>query len=54
MRPHVSKSTAWIIDLCQTYKRFGKVESLELRAEKPGIWAIFSGNKQLTNSYYGD
>lgn len=54
MRPHESKSTAWIIDLCQTYKRFGRVESLELRAEKPGIWAIFSGNKQLTNTYYGD
>lgn len=54
MRPHESKSSAWIVDLCQTYKRFGRVESLELKAEKPGIWAIFSGNKQLTNSYYGD
>jgi len=52
MRPHESKTSAWIVDLCQTYKRFGKVENLELRAEKPGIWAIFSGNKQLTNKYY--
>ena len=52
MRPHESKQSAWIIDLCQTYKRFGKVESLELRAEKPNIWAIYSGKKQLTNSYY--
>jgi len=52
MRPHKSKSSAWIVDLCQTYKRFGKVEQLELRAEKSGIWAIFSGNKQLTNKYY--
>lgn len=52
MRPHQSKQSAWIIDLCQTYKRFGKVESLELRAEKPNIWAIWAGNKQLTNTYY--
>jgi len=54
MRPHESKKSAWIIDLCQTYKRFGKVEELELREEKKGIWAVFSGNKQLTNSYYGE
>src|ERR1035437_5143613 len=52
MRPHASKSSAWIIDLCQTYKRFGRVENLELRANKPGIWAIYSGKKQLTNAYY--
>lgn len=52
MRPHESKKSAWIVDLCQTYKRFGKVESLELRADKPNIWAIYSGDKQLTNTYY--
>lgn len=54
MRPHESKSTAWIVDLCQTYKRFGKVENLELKTEKPNskLWAIYSENKQLTNSYY--
>jgi len=54
MRPHKSKKSAWVIDLCQTYKRFGKVELLEMRAEKPGIWAIYSGKKQLTNMYYGE
>lgn len=52
MRPHESKKSAWVIDLCQTYKRFGKVESLELRAEKQNLWAVYSGNKQLTNTYY--
>jgi len=54
MRPHESKTSAWIVDLCQTYKRFGKVESLQLRPEKPGseLWAIYSENKQLTNKYY--
>jgi len=52
MRPHASKESSWIIDLCQTYKRFGRVESLELRAEKNNLWAIYSNGKQLTNVYY--
>lgn len=52
MRPHIQKSSAWIVDLCQTYKRFGKVEQLELRAEKANDWAIWSNGKQLTNKYY--
>jgi DNA repair protein RadD len=54
IRPHKGKKSAWVVDLCQTYKRFGEVESLELRAEKPNIWAIYSGKKQLTNIYYGE
>jgi DNA repair protein RadD len=54
MRPHKSKESAWIIDLCRTYKRFGNVESLEIRPEKPNtsLWAVYSGNNQLTNKYY--
>lgn len=43
IRPHINKKSGWVIDLCQTYKRFGKVESLELRAERPNIWAVYSG-----------
>jgi DNA repair protein RadD len=54
MRPHKGKKSAWVVDLCQTYKRFGEVESLELRAEKPNIWAIYSGKKQSINIYYGE
>ena len=52
IRPHPNKQSGWVVDLCQTYKRFGKVESLELKEERPGIWAVFSGKKQLTNKYY--
>lgn len=54
MRPHKSKSSAWVIDLCQTFKRFGNVESLEIKPEKPNtsLWAVYSNNKQLTNKYY--
>jgi len=52
MRPHENKTSAWIVDLCQIFKRFGKVEDLELKAEKNALWAIYSRRKQLTNVYY--
>lgn len=52
MRPHASKQSAWVIDLCRTFKRFGRVEYLELRNEKGRDWAVWSGNRQLTNKYY--
>ena len=43
---------SWVVDLCGNYKRFGRVDDLELRQTKPGIWAVFSGAKQLTNVYF--
>lgn len=52
VRPHPSKESAWIIDLCENYKRFGKVEELELTADKPGMWYIRNRQKTLTNVYY--
>lgn len=41
----------WIVDLCGTYKRFGKVEDLELRCEGRYKWAVWNAatNRQLTN-----
>lgn len=45
---------AWIVDLCGNYKRFGKVEDLELKDTAPGkgLWAYFSKDKQLTNIFF--
>lgn len=43
----------WVVDLCGNYKRFGRVDNLELRQRKPGVWAVFSGQKQLTNVWFG-
>jgi DNA repair protein RadD len=48
IRPHEGK-VSWIVDLCGNYRRFGRVDDLEMRETKPGIWAVFSNNKQLTN-----
>jgi DNA repair protein RadD len=52
IRPHESKKSGWIVDLCQTFKQFGKVEDLKLVEPKPNLWHIESNGKQLTNTYY--
>lgn len=51
IRPFPGK-VSWVVDLCGNYKRFGRVDELELRQNKPGIWAVYSGAKQLTNVYF--
>lgn len=51
IRPYQDK-IGWIVDLCDNFKRFGRVEDLMLYESKPGIWAIYSGNRQLTNVYF--
>lgn len=53
IRPYPGKD-AWIVDLCGNYERFGKVEDLELREPKKGMWAVYSGEKQLTNVFFGN
>lgn len=40
------------LTLSPEYKRFGRVDELMMRQTKPGIWAVFSGYKQLTNVYF--
>lgn len=51
IRPYKDK-VSWVVDLCGNYKRFGRVDELMMRQTKPGIWAVFSGYKQLTNVYF--
>lgn len=52
IRPHKEKKEGWIVDLCENYKRFGKVEELVLTADKPGLWYVRNKDTQLTNIYY--
>ena len=48
IRPHGDK-VSWLVDLCGNYRRFGRVDQLELRERAPGVWAVYSGTRQLTN-----
>ena len=51
IRPYKDK-VSWVVDLCGNYQRFGRVDDLELRQTRPGLWAVFSGRRQLTNVYF--
>lgn len=51
IRPYEGK-VSWVVDLCGNYNRFGKVEDLVMRQPRPGCWAVFSGERQLTNVYF--
>lgn len=50
IRPYPSKE-GWIVDLCGTYKRFGRVEDLHLCTEpkSDNKWQITSKGRPLTN-----
>ena len=51
IRPYKNKD-GWIVDLCGTFKRFGKVEDLTLVEPSKGLWQVESKGKQLTNVYF--
>ena len=53
IRPYKDK-TSWIVDLCGNFKRFGRIDHLEMRADRPGLWAVYSGQKQLTNVFFNN
>ena len=51
IRPSENKN-AWFVDLCGNIDRFGKVEDLRLiDTNGKGLWAMFNGQKQLTNVF---
>jgi len=49
MRPHENKSECWVVDMCENYKRFGKVEDLLLTRDNKNLWRVESNGRQLTN-----
>lgn len=54
IRPHESKKSAWIIDMCENCNFFGKIETLKLNPGINGKWYVSNNGKTLTNIYYGD
>lgn len=48
VRPHLSKEDALIVDCCENYSRFGRIEDLSIE-EFPGRgWCMFTGNKLIS------
>lgn len=52
VRPHPNKDHTMVIDMGGNLAQFGKVEDLVLKQE--GGWAVWSGDRQLTNVPFGD
>ena len=50
IRPHTDKN-GWVVDLCGSVAKFGKVEDLWLDTDERGSWIITSNGKQLTNIF---
>lgn len=50
IRPHPDKD-GWVVDLCGSVTKFGKVEDLWLDTDERGSWIITSNGKQLTNIF---
>ena len=48
IRPYPGKD-GWVIDLCGSVTKFGKVEDLTLCKDERGGWIVTSNGKQLTN-----
>jgi DNA repair protein RadD len=56
VRTHKDKKWAAVVDCVGLMDRFGKIEDLRLKLEdpsKPESHAYYSGNKRLTNKYFG-
>lgn len=49
MRPHPEKQSGWVVDLGGNVRFFGKIETLEVRRDEKGLYAVWNGGRQLTN-----
>lgn len=50
IRPYEGKN-GWIVDLCGTFRRFGRVDDLRIEQPENGKWCVMSCGRQLTNVY---
>lgn len=44
-----SKKTGWVIDLGGNVRQFGRIETMQIRQDSKGLFAIWNGGRQLTN-----
>jgi DNA repair protein RadD len=54
IRIHPNKKSAILIDMCNNYGRFGKVEDLRIVTPRNDTFFISSNGRKLTNIYYDD
>lgn len=49
MRPHPSKISGWVVDLGGNVRKFGKIETMEIRRNSKGQYSVWNEGRQLTN-----
>lgn len=54
IRIHPDKGSTVVVDLCDNFSKFGRVEDLKLVEPKRNLWHIESRGRQLTNIYFGN
>jgi len=47
-----NKKSCYVVDLCDNVKKFGKVETLTVKEDKPGLWYVENNGVQLTNKTF--
>ncbi len=54
VRTHPDKDHTEVIDLCDNFSMFGRIEDLRIVDGGNGKWFIHGNGRQLTNVYYGE
>lgn len=49
MRPHPLKESGWVVDLGGNIKKFGKIETMQIRKNSKGFYSVWNNGRQLTN-----
>ncbi|HRO18537.1 MAG TPA: DEAD/DEAH box helicase [Ferruginibacter sp.] len=52
MRTHPNKIDGWVVDLGGNIKKFGKIETMEIKVSDNGLFSIWNEGRQLTNVYF--
>ena len=49
LRPHPNKQTCWLVDLGGNIDKFGRFETMIIKKNKQGLYALFNNGRQLTD-----
>lgn len=54
MRPHPSKKSCYVVDLCGNIELFGAIEDIYIGKDEAGLWQVTNRGKPLTNVLFGE
>lgn len=54
MRPHPSKKSSYVVDLCGNIELFGAIEDIYIGKDESGQWQVTNRGRPLTNVLFGE